>query len=749
MFADLSFDVCSRCSSRELRRAKLRGPLELLASPLLIPYRCRACDLRQFKHAGVRINSAKSSTRSPEKSAVPVEVNRAVFVSSRRPRQVRPASYSAVATAPPPPAESIAPAQENPPSNTPTPNTPAVPPLRGLVTGAVQGIGLGLARLRKPVLCVLVIAAGIELILQAAAASIWFSHKPQPRHLVLCIGDSYTFGNGATTSEFSYPAVLETLLRQDDKTWQVVNAGWPDLDSRDTALALPNQLLRYRPSVVYILVGARDFLTRPKAAPPGIAKAVAYDFPLILRTPLLFESLAHQSTDLYVSSQAALWHELHVIKFRWRHLSGPSPAGTWLYQKQVVRIQSDGTVRFGGLEFRWDTSGNQLDLFPVNGNTAPAMHFRWARQGRALLIQGGGFPTGTLLQPVEENEALKLEAKTVHNPPLKSGRAQPPASGQKNPEPQDPDPQIAQEEKLEKALSIAKPPSRFYIRSNLTRVYARDAKRGLAESEFAKMLTEMDAAGDPEAMVETFIETAEKLGDGARALATARTYAPRFASNPFLQKTIAWESYENRDFSTAAAASEKALQLARDNKTRVDLLNMRAQILLDVNIPQSLSSVIEAYQIKRDEFELRRRLEPNLVLYSSELVDSTLDKLKADFWVRQGVHDAITELRHRRYGDISSVMTKNLRLMAEMVRSTGAQVVFLSYPFTGVANVNEALRRVAGEEHASLTDIETAVTKRLSTTAKEQIFAPDGHFTNAGYAMVAQLAAAEITRRKQ
>ena len=64
----------------------------------------------------------------------------------------------------------------------------------------------------------LVFAAAVvlEVLLQIGAGAIWFAYRRRPpaatdRPTVLCIGDSYTFGVGASDPGHSYPAELERL----------------------------------------------------------------------------------------------------------------------------------------------------------------------------------------------------------------------------------------------------------------------------------------------------------------------------------------------------------------------------------------------------------------------------------------------------------------------------------------------------------------------------------------------------------
>ena len=96
-------------------------------------------------------------------------------------------------------------------------------------------------KLRPALLVVVASAALLELVLQAGAVAVWLTHtRPAEPAVqaevaaidpdaarVLCIGDSFTYGDGASSSEHSYPAVLERLLAERiGKPVQVTNAGF-------------------------------------------------------------------------------------------------------------------------------------------------------------------------------------------------------------------------------------------------------------------------------------------------------------------------------------------------------------------------------------------------------------------------------------------------------------------------------------------------------------------------------------------
>ena len=77
-----------------------------------------------------------------------------------------------------------------------------------------------------------------------------------PGSTVLALGDSLTFGTGAST-ETSYPAVLAGLTG-----WNVVNAGVPGDTSAQALARLPALLAEHQPKLVIVSIGGNDFLRK-------------------------------------------------------------------------------------------------------------------------------------------------------------------------------------------------------------------------------------------------------------------------------------------------------------------------------------------------------------------------------------------------------------------------------------------------------------------------------------------------------
>lgn len=73
---------------------------------------------------------------------------------------------------------------------------------------------------------------------------------------VLALGDSLTFGTGATP-DTSYPAVLAGLTG-----WRIVNAGVPGDSAAQALERLPALLQEHVPALVLVGIGGNDFLRR-------------------------------------------------------------------------------------------------------------------------------------------------------------------------------------------------------------------------------------------------------------------------------------------------------------------------------------------------------------------------------------------------------------------------------------------------------------------------------------------------------
>jgi lysophospholipase L1-like esterase len=121
---------------------------------------------------------------------------------------------------------------------------------------------------RRVALAVVVFLFALEAALQLAAgvaSLVPVTAPPRADAGVVCVGDSFTAGIGASSTEHGYPAVLERLLRDRGRPLRVANAGMPGQDS-GYMLARVGGELRDGVKVCCALLAFNDTWSRPPRA---------------------------------------------------------------------------------------------------------------------------------------------------------------------------------------------------------------------------------------------------------------------------------------------------------------------------------------------------------------------------------------------------------------------------------------------------------------------------------------------------
>ncbi len=111
----------------------------------------------------------------------------------------------------------------------------------------------------------------LELVLQVGALVVWLGGResaPAPardgERVVLCVGDSFTYGVGTSGAGESYPEQLEQILRQRGTAARVVRCALPGRSSREVLEQIGAQLAEHRPALVYVLIGRNDQWSKPE-----------------------------------------------------------------------------------------------------------------------------------------------------------------------------------------------------------------------------------------------------------------------------------------------------------------------------------------------------------------------------------------------------------------------------------------------------------------------------------------------------
>lgn len=88
-----------------------------------------------------------------------------------------------------------------------------------------------------------------------------FNHEEKDAYKILCLGDSTTYGLGASDiDKFSYPMQLQKILETTSpaKKYVVINKGSPGLNSSQLLNRLSKLLAENRPDLVIIMIGIND-----------------------------------------------------------------------------------------------------------------------------------------------------------------------------------------------------------------------------------------------------------------------------------------------------------------------------------------------------------------------------------------------------------------------------------------------------------------------------------------------------------
>ena len=256
--------------------------------------------------------------------------------------------------------------------------------------------------LRKSALSILGVGLGLcatELVMQGFAYARW-SRQAQAATReggcdVLCVGDSYTFGAGASGPERAYPLRLqEHLATALERPSAVVNGGWPGQTSRQVLLRLPGQLDQYRPRVVCILVGINDLgYAVERVSPDEEGEAMlAQSFPWKFRLGLL----AHHAVEWMRGGSAFSKQRREQQPF----------LGSWHGDGREMTFRPDGVVETSDGPMQWSAEGDQLVLDAAMGRARIACTWRIEEDvlhlelptGAVISLQSGRLPEPPILE---------------------------------------------------------------------------------------------------------------------------------------------------------------------------------------------------------------------------------------------------------------------------------------------------------------------------------------------------------------
>ena len=565
-------------------------------------------------------------------------------------------------------------------------------------------------RFRAVALGVVAGLVAFELVMQVLAFVTWqrndgFAVQGQgegPR--VLCVGDSFTFGLGAS-GEGSYPHQLELLLAETLPGVSVVNGGRPGQDSAQVLRRLPAQLRTVAPRVVYLLVGYNDRWSHPRPVPAAELDAepeTVATFPLRLRTVDLLGRIVHAvfgsdpGAPVDVAPLLGVWHApaLELEFGAGGRLRVGDRTSRWSGVGAAIRIELEPGVPTA---VSWRVEGDELVLEGVDLGPAPLRFARGAASRR------GADRVRTALDAGEVTvaEAVLVEALTAA-------------------------PDDAELLGLRARLAIAR------------------GDRGAAEADLAVL---RGRAADGETELTALVDALFACGADREAVERACAWLrDRPQSSPLWWTISRHAADDPAHHALILATTDHALAIGDpSDRWRSGLLRLRAGILRRAGESGALvlASSLEAALIDGDKAQV-----------VSWLQDGSLGR--ADFEAALAAIAPTTAVRARleewwaesQEGQAApaAALAAHVRLARAVCRARGAELVVLTYP-ADLGDLELGLRAVAASDAIPLIDCEADFDLALRTVAREDLFVADGHCTDRGYARIARLVAIDARAR--
>ncbi|MEZ5967086.1 MAG: SGNH/GDSL hydrolase family protein [Planctomycetota bacterium] len=550
---------------------------------------------------------------------------------------------------------------------------------------------------RRLVSCVLgavMALVALELALQLGAWIVWSrrtSDAVGEDRCILCVGDSFTYGLGATGRAGSYPRQLEALLRARGDRSAVVNGGWPGQSSREVLLRLPQQLLRHDPKLVCILVGINDPVVRPaRVLDKELVAAPTDGFRWRLRLPQVFGMMAN-----WVRGGSA----------------APAFVGTWHVGELQVTFEPDGRVVLGKDELRWLLDDAGASLIMPTGAVEP---MRWRVEGESLTLETAAF-SHTLTAgpapapgPLARAEPFLASGEWGAAEPLLLEAAQTPELAP-----------AAWARLVRVAVAKGDAVRRGQLLDQLRAAYSSvpDPKVG---AELAQALA---AAGESDAA----IGVAEKVL--AAAPDDVRTW-----------EVLLVQTAATSQPARALACMRAVLESARgDEPWRPALLQMRANLTRREQPAAALHDLFAAFLQNGDRAFLVRQVELGAADYSAEARAEVLSGLSDE--ARTRVCAALAD--DAGPDGVLSTLRFHLQRMIALCRARKTEVWLLSYPEPDPVR-DPLVAGIAAAAGVPFVSLQPPFAELLRTTPRAELFIADGHCTDRGYGVMAAAVASAI-----
>jgi len=216
----------------------------------------------------------------------------------------------------------------------------------------------------------------------------------------------------------------------------------------------------------------------------------------------------------------------------------------------------------------------------------------------------------------------------------------------------------------------------------------------------------------------------------------------------FPEDGVLWRQLANLEFflgnhEAAMAAAERAVQLWPDLATFLTL--HKIQFLGRKDPAAAIHALFAGYLAANDAEWLESRLRSMATVEHLDLALQLAPSFPADPATSQRIQRIARNARRSLDGaEAAKVLAEHLARMAVLIRESGAQPVYLTYPIQQQADT--ILRETAADLGLPFVDVRSQFQQHLLTQKQkwEALRAPDGHCNDAGYRIMAGIIAAGL-----
>ncbi len=571
-------------------------------------------------------------------------------------------------------------------------------------------------RIRRPLALLLgtgLALTAFELVLQGYAYFEWSRDRDGAEPAAggglaaLCVGDSFTYGIGASDLDYSYPSQLQEMLRSRGRSdVTVVNGGWPGRNSGTVLERLAGMLERHAPAVVYVMIGYND---RNKVVAEVLESDPNFDaehFPLEYRTAKFIGIIADWLSDTRPA------------------LASDSFMGHWHNRDDGREIEffPDGRAVVDGVETDWRIEDRKIF---VRSKRVPSFRrgypMRWRRDGVSLVLTSERWEhTYDPGPPPPGKRRLAAGRSALHDQRWEEAASNFRACLS------DPELEHAARDGLVRALAHIDPAAAEPHLDELRRAWRARPER----DEMSALARGLAALGHTDEAHDLACRYLETHGRGTGIWPVLSNIPPT----------------PERDARTLAA-----LRRATTAGSGVSPLERAA-------VWRALGVVVAIDPIDSVRCQMHATALDGISGLLAETVQQHEEVVTPDVYARL-VDEVTTEPESRKllrsigascYGVAfgpDSVLTRHLRRIVACCESYGATPVLLSYPLL-IAGTEGALQQIHSDLKVDTIDVRAAFDKELLTRPREELFCADHrHCSDAGYAILADLVLADLLAR--